>query len=585
MGHALEFLLLLDEPGNIGEHRNVAGDVPLRIGDRRDRLHLDEKLARLAAIPDLAAPGAGRVDLCPHLAVEVFVVPARAQQCRVLAENLLARIAGDRRECRIDVDDPPLRIGNDDAVASVIEDARRERELLLGFVALGDVLVHPDEALGGAGVVGMHGRVSLDEAQLAVPIPNAEYGVESPQGIDSSLAFGCNAITIAGMQALLPCSQVDVERRLINVIELMHAGVPEQVAGLQVEIPGAALRRLLGEIESFARFADIRRHRMDLALHPPPLSAERPDDREEQQVDQQAPSRDQGGQAASRGRLKRLGAVEARVPNASGQGDLRICAEVRGLRRARLPAVVEQGFCALWHTLVVEFEAHLGHLIAENAAHQVVHAEWTVDKADQGFAAPGHRVRRRVGAIDRKVDQESGLHVRRGFLDQHDPAGHRRRARIARVVHGCAAHRVRVHVVTEGAAISPVEGLEIDDRTVNVAFSLGLYRIGIEAFRSHRGDMREEFPGSEHLRVADALDAGEMFLNPHPLDESAPFGTRYGTLHGIEEGHPAAQHLFVFEHAVADALHRVADFEAEAVAGAARHIAVRHIPAQCSDRQ
>ena len=76
-----------------------------------------------------------------------------------------------------------------------------------------------------------------------------------------------------------------------------------------------------------------------------------------------------------------------------------------------------------------------------------------------------------------------------------------------------------------------------------------------------------------------------MFLNPHPLDESAPFGTRRGTLHGIEEGHPAAQHLFVFEHAVADALHRVADFEAEAVAGAARHIAVRHIPAQCSDRQ
>ena len=35
--------------------------------------------------------------------------------------------------------------------------------------------------------------------------------------------------------------------------------------------------------------ADIRRHRMDLALHLPPLSAERPDDREEQQVDQQAP--------------------------------------------------------------------------------------------------------------------------------------------------------------------------------------------------------------------------------------------------------------------------------------------------------
>ena len=47
------------------------------------------------------------------------------------AENLLARIAGDRRECRIDVDDAPLRIGNDDAVAGVIEDARRERELLL----------------------------------------------------------------------------------------------------------------------------------------------------------------------------------------------------------------------------------------------------------------------------------------------------------------------------------------------------------------------------------------------------------------------------------------------------------------------
>ncbi|EXI73206.1 MAG: hypothetical protein AW07_02820 [Candidatus Accumulibacter sp. SK-11] len=101
--------------GDVVEAADVVCDLALAAGDGGDRQPGREDLAVLAPIPDLAAPAPRAADAGPHFAVKAGLLPARREQARRAADDLVAAVAADRRQRRVDRDDPLPGIGDADA--------------------------------------------------------------------------------------------------------------------------------------------------------------------------------------------------------------------------------------------------------------------------------------------------------------------------------------------------------------------------------------------------------------------------------------------------------------------------------------
>lgn len=100
------------------------------------------------AMPDVAA-GKG----LPQLVVVAAERLAGLEDARVVAERLLARVAGVADEGRVDVFDFRFGIGDDDAVRALLDGQRQLAQLFLGQVPFGDILHRADRRHRLPGIV------------------------------------------------------------------------------------------------------------------------------------------------------------------------------------------------------------------------------------------------------------------------------------------------------------------------------------------------------------------------------------------------------------------------------------------------
>ena len=103
--------------------------------------------------------------------------------------------------------------------------------------------------------------------------------------------------------------------------------------------------------------------------------------------------------------------------------------------------------------------------------HQVVHAERSIDPADE-VLPPVLQGRGGAGVpVDRDKDQEPGLSGGLGFRDQLHFARHGDLARVLGSKHRFPAHRLREHVIAEGPEMPALEGFDVDHGTVDTSLA------------------------------------------------------------------------------------------------------------------
>ncbi len=130
MGDMLQLPLVLLHRRDVGEQRHVILQNATGVAHRADGQQLGKYLSALASVPEFPAPIAGFFDGASPRRVELPALLRRVQQpLRVLAQGLFAAVAGDIGKGVIDLDDEPLRIGNDDAFAGMAENDGRQLQL------------------------------------------------------------------------------------------------------------------------------------------------------------------------------------------------------------------------------------------------------------------------------------------------------------------------------------------------------------------------------------------------------------------------------------------------------------------------
>ncbi|TXT40155.1 MAG: hypothetical protein FD135_1549 [Comamonadaceae bacterium] len=132
--------------GDVLFHRHIVADVSIGLVDRRDRGELGVFAPVFAPVGELALPRPVVVQGIPHCVVGRAGCLARLQEARVLADGLLAAVAGYGDKGFVHVFDACIEIGDDDAVRALLDGQRKFSDLILGGLALGDVL---DQAIVG----------------------------------------------------------------------------------------------------------------------------------------------------------------------------------------------------------------------------------------------------------------------------------------------------------------------------------------------------------------------------------------------------------------------------------------------------
>ena len=124
VGKSFQLRRSLPHARQVAEDRHVVGHTPARTRalDGVDRDPLGEDAAVLAAVPDLPLPDAGLGQRLPHLLVETRPVTVGLHEPGIAPQHLRPRVARDAGEGRVDVDDVPLRVRDQDAVRGVLED-------------------------------------------------------------------------------------------------------------------------------------------------------------------------------------------------------------------------------------------------------------------------------------------------------------------------------------------------------------------------------------------------------------------------------------------------------------------------------
>ena len=258
----------------------------------------------------------------------------------------------------------------------------------------------------------------------------------------------------------------------------------------------------------------------------------------------------------------------------------------RRLERAerRLGNIAEQKALGRRGVAVIELQSNRLLIGAEDADHEVLGAKWTVDEPQQGRAALLQRRRRQAMTIDRDIHQESILEILVGFLNQRDAPGDGRLARITRPLHGLATYGLGVHVVPEGALIAPVEGFQIDDRAVLIAWRLGSDPIVRKALGADTGLVRLQLCGGDHQRKAQTLDAGEVLLKPQRLDIVVPLRATH-LAGGLEQTGSTAQRRRIGHHTSFDGRGDIGGLKLETLGGPGSDGAVGDGPGQSCDHE
>ena len=108
------------------------GDLALRVPQRRDDLLLVEQLAALLPVDEDGAIDLAGEERVPEPLVECLIVDARLEDPGRLPADLVEREAADLLEGRVDVLDAPLPVGDEDAVARLLDGAGQLADSLVG---------------------------------------------------------------------------------------------------------------------------------------------------------------------------------------------------------------------------------------------------------------------------------------------------------------------------------------------------------------------------------------------------------------------------------------------------------------------
>ena len=159
---------------------------------------------------------------------------------------------------------------------------------------------------------------------------------------------------------------------------------------------------------------------------------------------------------------------------------------------------------------VVNREAETRLQLAVEAGHEFVHANGHEHPADQVGAAQGDAVVTLAAGIDRHVHDDTGSRTARAIHRHSNLAGNRGLAGIARSFHRAPSHRVRPDVEPKCDAVEVDIRLDLGDRRMAFAQTLGPDRVAGEAESTHAGDMGLLVHVRNKLGIADGLDARKV---------------------------------------------------------------------------
>ena len=161
---ALDLAELRDVVEDADVVRHGAGGVALL----RDRGPAGVEAAVLARGAHLALPVAGGLQRGAHLAAHVAPADAEAERGGLLALQLVGVVAADVAEGLVDGDDAAVAVGDDEALARLLEHGGGELQLVLDGLALGDVAAL-DQQVGRQRRARAGSRGSTAPASAAAP--------------------------------------------------------------------------------------------------------------------------------------------------------------------------------------------------------------------------------------------------------------------------------------------------------------------------------------------------------------------------------------------------------------------------------
>ncbi|MNF51691.1 hypothetical protein D3C84_330150 [compost metagenome] len=121
VGEEVQLMLGAFDRADIGEHRDIVGQLARLVLDGTDVLPERVDLAVLAPVPHLAAPFPAALKGVPHGLVEGRSVAAGAEDARIPAQHLGLLEAGDAGEGAVDMDDVAPRVGDQHAFLGGVE--------------------------------------------------------------------------------------------------------------------------------------------------------------------------------------------------------------------------------------------------------------------------------------------------------------------------------------------------------------------------------------------------------------------------------------------------------------------------------
>ena len=146
-------------------------------------------------------------------------------------------------------------------------------------------------------------------------------------------------------------------------------------------------------------------------------------------------------------------------------------------------------------------------IFPQQAGHEIVHPERSVDPAKQVPPPVLECLRGSTVPVDRDIQKKPGLDVLAGFLHQFHPAGEGGTARIRRPAHGRLAHRFGEHVVAKGPQVPILEGLQVDDRAIKRPLPGGANAVLRETLATDLGEVPVQLGRGNHQRKADPLNS------------------------------------------------------------------------------
>ena len=219
---ALEAIALLPLFGDVGDHQHVVLQLAAGVVDGRDRRLQGAQLAVAAPLDHFAAPVAGIAQAGPHqqtLLAHQRVGRRGAQQRRHAAQQFLARHAEDLAVRRVDVEHVQLRIGDQQPLVQVLEQAGRQALALARVVALAAVGQRGDHARG------LIERAALGHHQLQFQ-PAPAVAAMRPQ-------FAACLRQRARAQLL----EQRLQRGAVDLVDAIHPGRPRRRIGAAQAAP------------------------------------------------------------------------------------------------------------------------------------------------------------------------------------------------------------------------------------------------------------------------------------------------------------------------------------------------------------